>query len=57
MPMKPRIELPEHLHRKRQREHKRANELERKREEDAKALEGLPPLGSALVRRRKVSEP
>jgi hypothetical protein len=50
-----RDELPEHMRRKRDREHKLRRELERKKEEQAKALEGLPPLLSAL-RRRKVGE-
>jgi hypothetical protein len=51
-PMRP--ELPEHLRRKRDRGYKRAVELLRKKEEEAKASEGLPPLLSALRRRKGV---
>jgi hypothetical protein len=58
MTMKPRNEIPEHLHRKRQREHRLKREAELRKEQEAREIEALPggPLSRALVRRQKEGE-
>jgi hypothetical protein len=56
--MKPRNEIPEHLHRKRKREHRLKREAELRKEQEAREIEALPggPLSRALVRRQKEGE-